>query len=183
MTDFYSALSAAEQRPPTERYQALFQALPPQIQHAQRTSAAFGEILKEVNALAVTSPDALAQLPVTRKTDLLERQKTARALAGSTDMFGGFCSIAFGAAMPRVFASPGTIYEPEGKATDYWRMARALSAAGFRAGDLIHNCFSYHFTPAGAMMESGAHALGCTVFPAGTGQTEQQVQAMAEMKP
>jgi phenylacetate-CoA ligase len=85
--------------------------------------------------------------------------------------------------MPRVFASPGTIYEPEGRQLDYWRSARALAAAGFKAGELIHNCFSYHFTPAGAMMESGAHALGCTVFPAGTGQTEQQVQAMAELKP
>lgn len=183
MTDFYSALGAAEQRPSAERAHAHFRALPLQIQHAQHTSVAFAEILKGVNALAVTSRDALAQLPVTRKTDLLERQKTVRALVGSTNLFGGFSSIAFGTNMPRVFASPGTIYEPEGKAVDYWRMARALSAAGFRAGDLIHNCFSYHFTPAGSMMESGAHALGCTVFPAGTGQTEQQVQAMAEMKP
>ena len=77
---------------------------------------------------------------------------------------------------------PGPIYEPEGAGTDYWRMARALFAAGFRAGDLVHNSFSYHFTPAGAMMESGAFALGCTVFPAGTGQTEQQVQAMADLE-
>jgi phenylacetate-CoA ligase len=83
----------------------------------------------------------------------------------------------------RVFASPGPIHEPEGSATDYWRMARALFAAGFRAGDLAHNCFSYHFTPAGAMMESGAFALGCTVFPGGTGQTELQVQAIAALQP
>ncbi len=85
--------------------------------------------------------------------------------------------------MPNVFASPGPIYEPQGKAVDYWRMARALFAAGFRAGDLVHNAFSYHFTPAGSMMESGAQALGCTVFPAGTGQTEQQVQAMVDLRP
>jgi phenylacetate-CoA ligase len=82
-----------------------------------------------------------------------------------------------------VFASPGPIYEPEGAATDYWRLARALHAAGFRHGDLVHNCFSYHFTPGGAMLESGAHALGCTVFRGGVGQTEQQVQAMAQLKP
>jgi phenylacetate-CoA ligase len=82
-----------------------------------------------------------------------------------------------------VFASPGPIYEPEGTAKDYWRMARAIYAAGFRSGELAHNCFSYHFVPAGSLMESGAHALGCTVFPGGTGQTEQQVQAMAELKP
>jgi phenylacetate-CoA ligase len=85
--------------------------------------------------------------------------------------------------MPRVFASPGTIYEPDSTRRDYWRLARALHAAGFRPGQLVHNCFSYHFVPAGAMMESGAHALGCTVFPGGTGQTEQQVQAMAELQP
>src|SRR6185437_10148287 len=83
----------------------------------------------------------------------------------------------------RVFASPGGIYEPEGAAPDYWRLARALFAAGFRAGDLVHNCFSYYFTPAGSMLETGAHALGCTVFPGGVGQTEQQVQAMAELSP
>jgi phenylacetate-CoA ligase len=82
-----------------------------------------------------------------------------------------------------VFASPGAIYEPEGAAPDYWRLARALFAAGFRAGDLVHNCFSYHCTPAGSMLESGAHALGCTVFPGGTGQTEQQVAAMADLQP
>jgi phenylacetate-CoA ligase len=83
----------------------------------------------------------------------------------------------------RVFASPGPIYEPEGSAADYWRLARALFAAGFRRNDLIHNTFAYHFTPAGSMVESGAHALGCTVFPGGTGQTEQQVQAMADLQP
>jgi phenylacetate-CoA ligase len=85
--------------------------------------------------------------------------------------------------MPRIFASPGPIYEPEGRAKDYWRMARAIYAAGFRPGELIHNSFSYHFVPAGSMMETGAHALGCTVFPGGTGQTEQQVQAIAELQP
>jgi phenylacetate-CoA ligase len=81
-----------------------------------------------------------------------------------------------------VFASPGPIYEPEGAGPDYWRLARPLFAAGFRAGDLIHNCFSYHFTPAGSMLETGAYALGCTVFPGGTGQTEQQVQTIADLR-
>ena len=98
-------------------------------------------------------------------------------------MFGGFSALRFGAHMPHVFASPGTIYEPAGTRKDYWRMARAMYAAGFRGGELIHNSFSYHFVPAGSMMETSAHALGCTVFPGGTGQTEQQVQAMAELKP
>ena len=186
MSDFYNVLVTAEKRPHADRERVQLQALPKQVKHAQQTSAAFAEILAGLDATAVISRAALARLPVTRKTELLDRQKAARTAVGAADManiFGGFSSIGFGAHMPRVFASPGTIYEPEGRATDYWRMARALSAAGFRAGDLIHNCFSYHFTPAGSMMESGAHALGCTVFPAGTGQTEQQVQAMAELKP
>ena len=186
MSNFYNMLVAAEKRPHADRERVQLQALPQQVKHAQQTSEAFAEILAGLDASAVTSRSALARLPVTRKTELLDRQKAARAASeGSqnTHVFGGFSSIGFGARMPRVFASPGTIYEPEGKQPDYWRSARALAAAGFKAGDLIHNCYSYHFTPAGAMMESGAHALGCTVFPAGTGQTEQQVQAMAELKP
>jgi phenylacetate-CoA ligase len=112
---------------------------------------------------------------------LLEKQKASRA--AGTSVFGGFSAVAFGKHMPRVFSSPGPIYEPEGAHPDYWRMARAIAAAGFKSGELIHNCFSYHFTPAGSMMETGAHALGCTVFPGGIGQTEQQVQAMAELQP
>jgi len=120
-------------------------------------------------------------LPVVRKQELLDLQKASRA--GGGDVFGGFSALRFGAHMPRVFASPGLIYEPEGTQRDYWRMARAIFAAGFRPGELIHNSFSYHFTPAGSMMETGAHALGCTVFAGGTGQTEQQVTAMAELQP
>jgi phenylacetate-CoA ligase len=118
---------------------------------------------------------------VTRKSELQALQHTARSQGG--DVFGGFSTANWGAAMPHVFSSPGPIYEPEGTARDYWRMARAMFAAGFRPGELVHNCFSYHFVPAGSMMESGAHALGCTVFPGGTGQTEQQVQAMRELQP
>ncbi|MDB5885109.1 MAG: putative phenylacetate-CoA ligase [Polaromonas sp.] len=172
-------MDTLEIRPPAEREAALLAALPVQIAHARRASPAFAEILAGIDPAAITSRAALATLPVTRKTDLLARQQTQRA----TDVFGGFSTLGFGAAMPRVFSSPGPMYEPEGLRRDYWRMARALRAAGFRPGELIHNCFSYHFVPAGAMMESGAHALGCTVFPGGTGQTEQQVQAMADLQP
>jgi phenylacetate-CoA ligase len=178
MTTHYDAL---ETRPPAEREAALLAALPQQIAHARTRSPAFAGLLAGVDALAVDSRAALAQLPVIRKHELLERQKAARADGG--DVFGGFSALAFGARMPRVFASPGTIYEPEGARKDYWRMARAMFAAGFRPGELIHNSFSYHFVPAGSMMETGAHALGCTVFPGGTGQTEQQVQAMQELRP
>ena len=178
MTAYYDAL---ETRSTAEREAALFSRLPAQVAHAQAASLAFAELLKGVDAAAVCDRAALARLPVTRKSDLHERQKTARAAGG--DVFGGFSTVRYGAAMPRLFASPGPIYEPEGSARDYWRMARAIFAAGFRPGELIHNCFSYHFVPAGSMMETGAHALGCTVFAGGTGQTEQQVQAMAELQP
>ena len=178
MTDFYDAL---ETRSPTEREVALMAALPLQVAHAQTHSAAMGELLAGVEARQVIDRAALARLPVIRKGELHQRQKTGRA--AGRDAFGGFAAVGYGASMPRVFASPGPIYEPEGTARDYWRMARAIHAAGFRSGELIHNCFSYHFVPAGSMMESGAHALGCTVFPGGTGQTEQQVEAMAELRP
>jgi phenylacetate-CoA ligase len=154
-------------------------ALPQQVAHAQKNSPAFAASLAGIDAKSVTTREALAKLPVIRKYELLAQQQAQRA----SNVFGGFSAIGFGKAMPRVFASPGTIYEPEGARADYWRMARAVYAAGFRSGELIHNCFSYHFTPAGSMMETGAHAIGCTVFAGGTGQTEQQVQAMAELKP
>ena len=182
MNMFYDAL---ETRPHAEREAALLAALPQQIAHAQQASPAFASILAGVDASRITSRAALATLPVTRKYELLQRQQEARATGagGAASALGGFSTVGYGSAMPRIFASPGTIYEPEGTARDYWRMARAIYAAGFRPGELIHNCFSYHFVPAGSMMETGAHALGCTVFAGGTGQTEQQVQAMAELQP
>lgn len=173
LTDFL------ETRDSAEREAALMAALPRQIAHAQSRTTAFATLLQGVDAAAITDRAALARLPVTRKYELLERQKAGRA----DNAFGGFASVGFGPDMPRVFASPGTIYEPEGARPDYWRLSRALRAAGFRQGELVHNSFSYHFTPAGSMMETGAHALGCTVFPGGTGQTEQQVQAIAELRP
>ena len=172
---------ALETRAPHLREAALMAALSGQVAHAKAHAPALTALLADVNAASVNSRAALAQLPVIRKTELLERQKSSRAAGGS--VFGGFSALGFGKAMPRVFASPGTIYEPEGTRGDYWRMARALFAAGFRADELIHNSFSYHFTPAGSMMETGAHALGCSVFPGGTGQTEQQVTALAELQP
>ena len=174
-------MDALETRDPAARESALLAALPGQIAHAQKNAPAFAEILKDINAADITSRKALAKLPVIRKYELLEKQKASRAAGGS--VFGGFSAVSYGQQMPRVFSSPGPLYEPEGSRPDYWRMARAIAAAGFQSGELIHNCFSYHFTPAGSMMETGAHALGCTVFPGGIGQTEQQVHAMAELQP
>ena len=179
-TPFYDTL---ETRDPAEREAALMAALPRQVAHAQARTDAFARLLAGVDAGSVTSRAALARLPVTRKGELLEQQKATRA----TDPFGGFSAVGWRAlgkpVARRVYQSPGPIYEPEGHATDYWRLARALHAAGLRAGDLVHNCFSYHLTPGGLMMESGAHALGCTVFPGGVGNTELQLQAIAELRP
>ena len=172
---------ALETRAPAAREAALMDALPRLITHAQQHSRALAHILAGVDAQTVTTREALARLPVTRKSELLQRQRAARA--EGADAFGGFATTAYGARMQRVFASPGPIYEPEGVAPDYWRTGRALYAAGFRAGDLAHNAFSYHMTPGAFIMESGARAVGCTVFPAGTGQTEQQLQAIAELRP
>ena len=176
MSEFFDGL---ETRSADQREAQQMAALARQVAHAQQHSAAFGEILRGVDAASVTSRSALARLPVTRKSELLERQKAHRA----TDAFGGFAAVVRGPKMQRIFASPGPIYEPEGTARDYWRTGRALFAAGFRSGHLVHNAFSYHMTPGAFILEAGALAVGCTVFPAGTGQTEQQLQAMAELRP
>lgn len=176
MTSYYDAL---ETRDPAQREAQLMAALPRQVAHAQRASSACAQILSGVDAAAITTREALGQLPVTRKPELLERQQAARP----SDPFGGFSALKRGIGMPRIFSSPGPIYEPDSAARDYWRIGRAMFAAGFREGDLVHNAFSYHMTPGAFMMESGAHAIGCTVFPAGVGQTEQQLQAIAELRP
>jgi phenylacetate-CoA ligase len=175
---------ALETRSPQAREAALMAALPAQMANAQNNSAAFAAILQGVDATAITSRAALATLPVTRKYELLERQQAQR----THDPFGGFATIGWKGLVRtsgarRVYQSPGPIYEPEGQASDYWRAARAMVAAGFEAGDLVHNCFSYHLTPGAWIMESGAHALGCTVIPGGVGNTEQQLAAIADLRP
>jgi phenylacetate-CoA ligase len=172
MSKFFDAL---ETRSADERKSALAIRLPQQIAHAKSKTAYFAETLKGIDAVAIDSVAALAALPVVRKNDLIELQKQQRP-------FGGLAASGWGR-LGRVFSSPGPIYEPEGRVADYWRTARALHAAGFRAGDLVHNSFSYHMTPGAWILEAGAHALGCTVFPAGVGQTEQQVAAMADLAP
>jgi phenylacetate-CoA ligase len=175
MNDFFDAL---ETRDPGKRETQLMAALPIQVAHAQRMAPAFSRLLADVDAASIHSRAALAQLPVTRKHELLQLQR-----ASQHGEFGGFSTLVRGPGMPRVFSSPGPIYEPEGTRRDYWRTGRAMYAAGFRAGDLAHNAFSYHMTPGAFMMEAGLHAVGCTVFPAGVGQSEQQLQAIAELRP
>ena len=162
-----------EVRPPKQREAALLVALPKQIAHAKRRAPGFARILENIKPEKISSRAALATLPVTRKSDLAGLQAGERPLGGlnATPL----------AKLGKIFMSPGPIYEPEGRAKDWWRSARALFAGGFRAGDLVVNTFAYHFTPAGSMLESGALAIGCTVVPAGTGQTELQVAAIRDL--
>ncbi|HXK57096.1 MAG TPA: phenylacetate--CoA ligase family protein, partial [Gammaproteobacteria bacterium] len=156
MTDYYDSL---ETRDPAERDRELIGQVAAQIAHAKSAAPAYAKRFADLEAADIDSGPAIARLPLTRKTELL-------ALQRENPPFGGFSAVS-GAALSHIFASPGPIYEPGSRRADFWRFARALFAAGFRSGDIVHNCFSYHLTPAGAMVESGAHALGCTVIPAG----------------
>jgi phenylacetate-CoA ligase len=168
--DFFDAL---ETRDPEARERDLLDRLAPQVAHAKTNAPGFARILKDVDPRAVTSRAALARLPVTRKSDLKALQAEARPLAGLNATPVG--------KLAKLFVSPGQVYEPEGHGRDWWRTARALHAAGFRAGDLVANAFAYHFTPAGSMLENGALACGCTVVPTGVGQTEMQVTTIADL--
>lgn len=171
MADYYDQL---EIRDPSERERNLIEAVAAQVAHAQAEAPAYTERLAAVDPARIDSVEAIARLPLTRKSELLEQQKKAPPL-------GGFSAVS-GPDLAYLFASPGPIYEPGSRRPDFWRFARALFAAGFRSGDIIHNCFSYHLTPAGAMIDSAAHALGCTVIPAGVGQTELQVQTIHDLQ-
>jgi phenylacetate-CoA ligase len=168
-------LDALESRAPELREQDLFARLPGAIAAAREAAPAFAESLAGIDPDAITDRTALARLPVIRKSDLIARQRADKP-------FGGFAGDWRHKAR-RVFASPGPLYEPEAREADAWRSARALHAAGLRAGDLLHVAFSYHLTPAAFMMEAGAFALGCPVFPGGTGQIEAQLAAMGDLRP
>jgi phenylacetate-CoA ligase len=179
VTDTYEYFDELETRDPDLRDHAQFRSLAEQLANAKANAPAFGEILKDVDPSAVHDRAALAKLPIIRKSDLMERQKQAFE---DRVPFGGLTAVKTGQ-LARIFASPGPIYDPEAMRPDYWRMGRALFAAGFRRGHIIHNSFAYHLTPAGSMLESGAHALGCAVIPAGVGNTELQVRTIGDVKP
>ena len=171
MLEFYDD---NESRPPEHRERELCSKLPNLIARAMHAPG-WAEQLAGVDPGSVTSRVVLAVLPVLRKSNLKERQL-------ANPPFGGFV-VTPPAKLKRLLMSPGPIFEPEGHGTDWWNAARALFAAGFRRGDVVHNAFAYHLTPGGFILESGAHALGCTVIPGGVGNTEQQVEAIAHLKP
>ncbi len=171
MNDPFDAL---ETRDPQERERDLMARLPALLARA-KAAPGWQRILAEVDPAAVTSRAALGALPITRKADLAALQKA--------DMpFGGLNATATGQ-LRRVFISPGPLFDPEGRGDDWWRFSRPMHAAGIRPGSLLQNCFSYHFMPAAFMVEGGAAKLGCAVIPAGSGQTELQVQAIVDLRP
>ena len=172
MSEFYDSL---ETRDPQEREQALIAAVSAQVAHAKNKAPIYKSLLADIDPDEITDSGKIAKLPITRKSELISKQQEDHP-------FGGYAAIA-APELAHVFASPGPIYEPGSNRHDYWRFARTLFAVGIRPGDLIHNCFSYHFTPAGSMVDSGAHALGCSVIPAGVGQSELQVQTIVDLRP
>lgn len=172
MTDFYDAL---ETRSADARATAQFAALTRQVAHAKAHAPAYQGLLADINPDDVRDPAGLSRLPVTRKANLPALQRTAPP-------FAGFTAVA-PSGLRRIFASPGPIYDAEGQGPDYWGSARALWALGLRRGDIVQNCFSYHFTPAGVMFEEGATAIGCPVIPAGVGNTELQARTIADVRP
>ncbi len=165
-------LDHLETRPQAQRLDEDFAALPGLIALARDTAPHFGRLLADVDPDTITGPAALARLPITRKSDLIRLQQEHPPLGDLVSDWGD---------IGRILQSPGPINDPEGSRVGYWRLARALFAAGFRRGDLVQNCFSYHFTPGGWIFDDGCRALGCPVFPAGTGNTEQQVRAMSAL--
>jgi phenylacetate-CoA ligase len=167
-------LDRLETRDPVERDADLFSRLPAAIAAAKRASA-YAERLRNVDPASITSREALARLPILRKSELPALQKGALP-------FGGLVAEPAGS-FGRLFISPGPILEPETTGSDPWGMARCLTAAGLRAGDVVLNTFSYHMTPGGFIFDSGARAIDCAVIPAGPGNTEQQLELIEAYRP
>ncbi|GAA2883973.1 phenylacetate-CoA ligase [Aminobacter niigataensis] len=166
---------AAETQDPAVREAALFARLQSLLDGAQAGAPALRQQLEGIAAASLIDRAALQQVPVIRKGDLLALQAKDPPFAGLSPVRPG--------ALKRLLVSPGPIFDPEGRGDDWWGAARALFASGMRREDIVHNAFSYHLTPGGHMMESGAHALGCAVIPAGVGNTDQQVEAVVALKP
>lgn len=170
--DYYDAL---ETRAPAAREAALMAALAEQVANAKARTAWYGNLFKDIDPRKVASRKALAALPVTRKHDLIGLMKASPPMGGLNAMPLGEAAV--------IFTSPGPIFEYCTDRPDFYDAARALYAAGVRKGDIVHNSFSYHLTPGAWVMHAAARALGCPVIPGGVGNTEQQVQVMAQIRP
>ncbi len=159
---------------PQSREQSLLERLPAFITYAKQECQHYNQILQHIDADKITDRELLAQLPITRKSDLIHLQ-------AKNTPFGGLNAKT--ANIGRIFQSPGPIYDPENTTDDWWRVGQAFYAAGFRTGDIVQNCLSYHLTPGGFILDSGARACGCVVIPAGPGQTDQQLDIIERLKP
>lgn len=160
---------------PELRETELFGRLPDFLYRIRETVPAWKERLNGLDVAAIKSRDTLATLPVLRKQELMEAQSKQPPFGGFADM-----GALRGA---RYFMSPGPIWEPQISGQDHWGGARAFFAAGIGLGDLVHCALSYHQTPGGFILDTGARATGANVFPGGVGNTEQQVQAAATLQP
>ena len=161
-----------ETRSAEKRAEDLARDLSDIIRHAQHNTQGYDDYLQDIDAASITDRQALARLPVMRKSAMVS--------SGDDMPIKRFIARPF-EDIEHVFQSPGPIYEPGMTSHDWWRFGRFLKALGLGKGDLVQNCFAYHFTPAGMMFETAARAVGATVLPAGTGQTELQATAMASM--
>ncbi len=168
-------LDKREIQEPEKREKALFRDLRRLLDFARPRAPGLKRRLKGIDIKALKDREALASVPVLRKSDLADMQKQDAPLAGLATLKPG--------QFARLLISPGPFADPEGAFMDWWGAARSLAAAGFRKGDVVLNTFSYHFTPGGFIMDSGAQALGCAVIPAGPGNVEQQLQAIGMFKP
>ncbi|MGH6662244.1 MAG: phenylacetate--CoA ligase family protein [Rhodospirillales bacterium] len=169
-SEYYDEL---EIRDPEERELQLFEAFCRHLAAARADAPYFAELFKGIGAGDVKTRRDLEKLPITHKSDLHELQKRKPPFAGMTTVAT--------ANLRRIYQSPGPTYDVEAAGKDWWGLGRSLYAAGVRPGDIVHNSFSYHLTPAAMMVEGGAEAIGCAVIPGGTGHTDQQAQAMAHI--
>ncbi|WP_298441366.1 AMP-binding protein [uncultured Ferrimonas sp.] len=171
MSEFYDS---AEQQNSSDREQNLLARLPAFLAYISEHSSHYREQLDEFDLTAVADRTALAALPVLRKSDLTQLQQAKPPLAGIVPNMS---------TVSRLFQSPGPICEPENTRHDWWGVGRAFFGAGFRKGDVVQNCLSYHMSPGGFILDSGARACGCSVIPAGPGNTEQQLDLIEQLKP
>ena len=170
MSDY---LDRNETRSPPSREATLMRDLRGILSVARPRTPGLRQQLRGIDLNAIRKRVDLAAIPVVRKSDLEKMQ-------AETPPFAGLASTRPGG-LRRILISPGSIFQPEGHAKDWWSAARALNAAGFRKGDIVLNAMSYHLTPGGHMMESGAHALGCAVVPGGTASADSQVDIAARL--
>ncbi len=168
-------LDTLETRPQEAREAAQLALLPALLSRAVTDCPGWRDHLAGIDLATIDSREALAGLPLLRKSSLKDLQ-------AARPPYGGFATTEPGR-LGRVFMSPGPIFEPEGLGQDWWRSARALYAVGIRSSDIVHNTFAYHLTPGGWILDAGARALGCMVIAAGPGTTEQQLEAIERLKP